>query len=83
MVIQVEQISQEALERHQKIARGLEEYYRSNMTIGLLAEKLNIPLRALIDFMQKYGLPYKGGAGDKEKGIQRVRKMLETGAHNP
>lgn len=58
-----------------RVLSGLEEYYRSDITFGLLAEKLHLPLRALIEFMQRYRLPYKGGEGDRERGLASLARM--------
>lgn len=39
------------------------------------AEKLRLPLRALIEFMQRYRLPYKGGEGDRERGLTSLARI--------
>jgi hypothetical protein len=71
----VKDLADEASGLYIKVLSGLEEYYRSDITFGLLAEKLHLPLRALIEFMQRYRLPYKGGKGDREKGLATLARM--------
>jgi hypothetical protein len=68
-------LAKDASDRYARILDGLEEYYRSDMTFGLLAEKLRVPARALIEFMRRYKLPYKGGEGDRERGLAALANM--------
>ena len=73
----VKKEAEEASELYSRILNGLEEYYRSDITFGLLAERMHVPVRGLIEFMQRHKLPYKGGEGDREKGLTiltRIRK---------
>ncbi len=69
--------AREAARKRMRMLRGLREYYLGDMTIGLLSEKLGIPLRALIDSMQKYGLPYKSSEEDRKIGLEKVNELLE------
>ncbi len=73
--------AEEASELYTRILKGLEEYYRSNVTFGLLAEKLSLPVRSLVEFMQRYKLPYKGVEGDREKGIEALARMKQADEH--
>lgn len=71
----VKNLAEEASDLYARILDGLEEYYGSDMTFGLLAEKTRMPVRALIEFMQRYRLPYKGGEGDRERGLATLASM--------
>jgi hypothetical protein len=70
--------AEEASELFSRILDGLEKYYRSDLTFGLLAETLNVPVRGLIEFMQRYKLPYKGGIGDRERGLTVLAEIRKT-----
>lgn len=74
----VKKLGEEASELYSRILDGLQEYYRSDITFGLVAERLNMPIRALIEFMQRYRLPYKGGEEDREKGLAAIGKLSQT-----
>lgn len=78
-----------ALEKLQRYARTaskkelnvldrLENYYRGEYSLGYVAEKANMPLRALMEFMQKYELPYYSDVSDAEKGLERISKIRST-----
>lgn len=58
---------------------ALENYYRDEYSLGYAAEKINMPLRALMEFMRKYELPYYSDSSDAEEGLKRIsmiRSML-------
>jgi hypothetical protein len=74
----VKKQGEEASELYSRILDGLEGYYQSDITFGLLAEKLRVPVRGLIEFMQRYKLPYKGGEGDRERGLAALAKIRQT-----
>jgi len=74
----VKKLGEEASKLHSRILDGLEEYYRSDVTFGLVAERLNMPVRGLIEFMQRYMLPYKGGEGDREKGLSALALIRKS-----
>jgi hypothetical protein len=74
----VKKLAEDASELYARILDGLEQYYRSDITFGLLAERLHMPLRGLIEFMQRYKLPYKGGEGDREKGLAALARIRGT-----
>jgi len=46
----VKNLAKDASDLYVRILDGLEEYYRSDITFGLLEEKLRVPVRALIEF---------------------------------
>jgi hypothetical protein len=77
----VKKQAEEASELHSRILHGLEQYYRTDITFGLLAEMLHMPVRGLIEFMQRYKLPDKGGEGDRERGLTALTKIRLT-THN-
>ncbi len=73
---EVKQRARQASLRRGKIVEGLAEYYEGDMTVGALAERLGIPLRALIDFMQRHALPYKSGDEDRKLGLKIVHQIF-------
>lgn len=40
-----------------KILEGLEGYYKGECSLGYTASKLKMPLRPLMEFMTKHGVP--------------------------
>lgn len=74
----VKNIAEEASKTYDRIVDGLEQYYRTDMTFGLLAERIQVPVRSLIEFMQRYKLPYKGGEGDREKGLAALKRLKRS-----
>lgn len=74
----VKKQAEEASELYIRILDGLERYYRSDITFGLLAETIRVPVRSLIEFMQIYKLPYKGGEGDRERGLEALAKVRQA-----
>jgi len=76
--IEVKRIAQESDEKHMKILDSLEEYYRGDVTIGYIAEKARIPLRAIIEFMRAHRLPYDSSERDREEGLKKISAMRKT-----
>ncbi len=76
--VDVKKQGEEALELQSRILDGLERYYHSDITFGLLAEMLRVPVRGLLEFMQRYKLPYKGGEGDRQRGLAALAKIRQT-----
>lgn len=74
----VKKQAEEASELHSRILDGLERYYQSDITFGLLAEMLRMPVRALVEFMQRHKLPYKGGEGDRERGLAALAQIRQS-----
>lgn len=74
----VKKQGEEALELQSRILDGLERYYQSDITFGLLAEMLRVPVRGLVEFMQRHKLPYKGGEGDRQRGLAALAKIRQT-----
>ena len=75
----VRKLGEEASALYSRILDGLQEYYGSDVTFGLVAEKIRMSVRGLIEFMQRYRLPYKGGEGDREKGLALIAKLRQDG----
>ncbi|OFX15474.1 hypothetical protein A3K71_05565 [archaeon RBG_16_50_20] len=78
-----------ALEKLQRYARAaskkeaevldsLADYYRGDYSLGHVAETVNMPLRAVMEFMQRYRLPYYSDASDTEEGLRRISKIRST-----
>ena len=54
---------------------SLEDYYRGRGSLVHAAETVNIPARALMDYMQKHKLPYYSDASDAEEGLKRISEI--------
>ena len=67
-----------ALIKEQHILDALDNYYRGEYSLGYAAEKVNIPLRALMEFMQKHELPYLSDSSDAKEGMKKIAKIRET-----
>lgn len=67
-----------ASKREEGILEGLESYYSDEYSLGYLAEQLRMPLRALMEFMEKHQLPYYSDAEDRKKGLKKVGMIRST-----
>ncbi|MDG6907902.1 MAG: hypothetical protein JRN20_19200 [Nitrososphaerota archaeon] len=57
---------------------GVEGYYRGEYSLGHMAETVNVPLRTIIEFMQKYKLPYYSDSSDAEAGLKKISRIRST-----
>lgn len=67
-----------ASKKEVKVLDTLENYYRGEYSLGYIAEKVNMPLRALMEFMQKYELPYYSDSSDAKEGLKRISVIRST-----
>jgi len=61
-----------------ELVNSLVSYYRGERSLGHAAEPVNMPLRAVMEFMQRYGLPYYWDASDTEVDLRRISKIRST-----
>lgn len=67
-----------ASKKEVKVLDTLENYYRGEYSLGYVTEKVNMPLRALMEFMQKYELPYYSDSSDAKEGLKRISMIRST-----
>ena len=58
-----------------RILEGLESYYKAESSLGYVARRLRIPLRALMEFMTKQRLPYYWEEEDAQRGLRRLSEL--------
>lgn len=61
-----------------KVLDKLENYYKGKCSLGYVSEQAGVPLRALMDFMQKYKLPYYWDASDAKEGLKKISEIHAT-----
>jgi len=71
----VKKLAKKASIKEARILEGLEGYYNGEYSLGYTASKLKIPLRALMEFMTKHGLPYYGDEEDGKRGLERISEI--------
>jgi len=67
-----------ASKRELKVLDSLADYYRGEYSFGHVAEAVDMPLRAVMEFMQKYSLPYYSDASDAQEGLTRISEIRST-----
>jgi hypothetical protein len=53
-------------------------YYKGGCSLGYTADKLNMPLRALMEFMMRDKLPQYWQKEDGEKGLSRLSELRSS-----
>jgi len=61
-----------------KFLDGLTTYYRGESSLGHVAEAVDMPLRAVMEFMQKHKLPYYWDASDSQEGLRRISELRSS-----
>jgi len=74
----VKKLAKKASMKEAKILVGLESYYKGECSLGYTASKLKMPLRALMEFMTKHGLPNYWEEEDRERGLRRISEIRST-----
>jgi predicted HTH domain antitoxin len=67
-----------ASKKEDALLDGLEQYYRGQCSLGYAAKTAGIPVRALMDYMQKHKLPYYSDASDAKEGLKRISEIRST-----
>ena len=73
--MEIEKYAKTASERELRVLRALVRYYKGECSLGYASEQAKIPLRAMMDFMQKYDLPYFWNSRDSGEGLKKVSKI--------
>jgi predicted HTH domain antitoxin len=71
----IKKLAKRASVKESKILQALEGYCKGDCSLGYTASKLKIPLRALMEFMAKQGLPYYGDEEDGKRGLKRIAQI--------
>lgn len=73
-VTRVKKAAKQASAKEARILKGLASYYEGQCSLGYTANRLKMPLRALMEFMIKYDLPQYWQEEDRIRGL---KKLLE------
>jgi predicted DNA-binding protein YlxM (UPF0122 family) len=74
----LEKYAKTATQKETKLLDSLAKYYRGDYSLGYMAEKVHMPLRAVMEFMQKHRLPYYSDSTDTEEGLRRITEIRTT-----
>jgi hypothetical protein len=74
----VRKAARKASAKESKILRSLVGYYKGEYSLGYTANKLKMPLRALMEFMIKHDLPQYWNEEDGKKGLSRLAELSST-----
>ncbi len=71
----VRKAAKQASAKEEKILASLVGYYKGECSLGYAANKLKMPLRALMEFMIKHDLPQYWREEDGKKGLHRLAEL--------
>jgi hypothetical protein len=71
----VRKAARQASAKESRILQGLVGYYKGKYSLGYAANKLKMPLRALMEFMIKRDLPQYWQEEDRKKGLSRLAEL--------
>ena len=74
----VKKLAKKASVKEAGILKGLEGYYKGECSLDYTAGRLKIPLRALMEFMTRQGLPYYWDKEDGKRGLRRISEIRST-----
>lgn len=77
-VARVKKAAKQASIKEARILKGLESYYKGECSLGYTADKLKMPLRALMEFMIKHGLPLYWEEEDRARGLKKLLEIRST-----
>ncbi len=77
-VEKVRRYAKSASKREVRVLDSLGNYYRGECSLGHAAEEVDMPLRAVMESMQKYRLPYYSDASDAKQGLKRISEIRST-----
>lgn len=60
-----------------RILKSLETYYKGECSLGYTADKLKMPLRALMEFMIRHDLP-QYWQEDRARGLKKLSEIHST-----
>jgi predicted HTH domain antitoxin len=71
----VRRAARRASTKESNILQDLVMYYKGECSLGYIAKKLNMPLRALMEFMMRNKLPQYWQKEDGEIGLSRLAEL--------
>lgn len=71
----VRKAARKASTKESKILQSLVMYYKGECSLGYVANKLDMPLRALMEFMMRNKLPQYWQEEDGKKGLSRLSEL--------
>ncbi len=74
-IAKVKKAAKQASIKEARILKGLESYYKGECSLGYTADKLKLPLRALMEFMIKHDLPQYWQEEDRVKGLKKLAEI--------
>ena len=74
-VARVKKAARQASAKEVRILKGLASYYKGECSLGYTADKLKMPLRALMEFMIKHDLPQYWHEEDRVRGLEKLSEI--------
>ena len=74
-VARVKKAAKQASIKEARILKRLESYYEGECSLGYTADKLKMPLRALMEFMIKHDLPQYWQEEDRIRGLKKLSEI--------
>lgn len=74
----VKKAARQASMKEARILKGLESYYKGECSLGYVADRLRMPLRALMEFMIKNELPQYWQEEDRIRGLEKLSEIRST-----
>ncbi|MEW5840295.1 MAG: hypothetical protein AB1753_04760 [Thermoproteota archaeon] len=74
-VARVKKAARQASVKEARVLKSLETYYKGECSLGYTADKLKMPLRALIEFMIKHDLPQYWQEEDRIRGLKKLSEI--------
>jgi hypothetical protein len=74
----VRKAARKASAKESKILESLIGYYKGECSLGYTANKLKMPLRALMEFMMRNELPQYWQEEDGKRGLRRLSELRST-----
>ncbi|MFY3739812.1 MAG: putative HTH domain antitoxin [Candidatus Nitrosomirales archaeon] len=74
----VRKLARKASVKEARILKDLESYYKGECSLDYTANRLKIPLRALMEFMTRQGLPHYWDKEDGKRGLKRISEIRSS-----
>ena len=71
----VRKAARKASDKESKVLQSLLGYYKGECSLGYTANKLKMPLRALMEFMIRNKLPQYWNEEDGKRGLSRLAEL--------
>jgi len=74
----LQRYAEDASKMEREVLDSLTNYYQGKYSLGHVAETVDMPLRAVIEFMRKYKFPYYSDSSDAEEGLKRISEIRSS-----